>query len=115
MTKSDTSKKRPAKLAQTRVLTYKTPALVAVTVNVLLVAAVFPVSMVLLHQEGHPSPCEEKGEGRVEIQEELTRYCFDVDGGQCLEEGHEVKVVSNRTVCCGSLAGRVFGLISEVR
>ena len=114
MNKSE-SKKRPAKHAQTRVLTYKTPALVAVAVNVSLVAPVFLVSLVLLHQEGHPKPCEEKREGRVEIQEELTRYCFDMAGSQCLEEGHEVKVVGNRTVCCGSLVERVFGLISEVR
>ena len=93
---------------------FKTLTIVAVGVNVSLLVGLFPASMVLWHRRGRGARCEET-QGQSGVGDGLRpRYCFRQDRLQCLDNGHEVKVQGNLTLCCGNLGERMFGLMSEV-
>ena len=97
----------------TRVRLIKTTALMAGTVNVLLVFGLFVASLVLL-QRKDDTDCKEKESQSVVVVDNVRKYCFKLDCKECLEECHEVKVEGNQTLCCGNLGEHLYGIISEV-
>ncbi|KAK7090089.1 tumor necrosis factor ligand superfamily member 14-like [Littorina saxatilis] len=78
-----------------------------------LVMCLFIVSPVLDTRRNSESYRRTVGSASEMTRGDKNRYCFKEDRQSCLEKGYRVKLLENRTLCCGELGEHLYGLMSE--